>query len=73
MTSITIPAWKSFMYREVHIITAYKDGCIFRTKSTGKYILSTQEKDLPKDHIASSVSTKVYAGMDEITLPLFFG
>lgn len=72
MTSITIPAYKSFLYREVHIVTQYKDDCVYKTKATGKYILAIQEKDLPKDHITSSVSTYVYADKNQITLPLFF-
>jgi hypothetical protein len=72
MTSITIPAWKTFMYREVHIVTEYRDDCIYKTKATGKYILAIQEKQLPKDHITSSVSTKVFADKTEVTLPLFF-
>lgn len=71
-TSITIPSWKSYLYREVWLITEYRDGCVYKTKSTGKYILTIQEKDLPKDHTTSSVSTKVFADKDQITLPLFF-
>lgn len=73
MTSITIPAWKTYLYREVWIVTEYRDNCVFKTKTTGKYILSVQEQDLPKDHIVSSVSTKVFANKLEVTLPLFFG
>lgn len=71
-TSITLPAWKSFLYREVHKILEYREGCIYKTESTGKYILAIQAPSLPREHITSSVSTKVYAGKDSITLPLYF-
>lgn len=72
MTTITISAWKSCLYREVFIITEYRDGCVFKTKTTGKYILGIQEQDLPKDHIAVSVSTKMYTDKAEVKLSLFF-
>uniref|UniRef100_A0A6M3LL78 Uncharacterized protein n=1 Tax=viral metagenome TaxID=1070528 RepID=A0A6M3LL78_9ZZZZ len=54
---ITVKSWKSFHYRELHEIVAWKDECIWKTKVLG-YIKAEDEAKLNKDkYVCSSVST----------------
>lgn len=47
------------LYGEVHQVTAYRDGLIYDTKSTGKYIATKDRDKLPKDFFMSSVSSRL--------------
>ncbi len=54
-----IPGFKSFLYCEVWEIVKMKDGCVFKTTSTGRYIKSSQEAELNTKYVASSLSTSL--------------
>lgn len=69
MTMITIPTWKSFAYNEVWEITEYRNGCIYKTKPTGKFVKS--DEDVPDGYVKSSISTTLLH-QDNITLEMFY-
>lgn len=70
MAKITIETFESFKYKQVWEVTEYRDGAIYKTKDTGKYILTVDIPKLPVGYIASSLSTKLMIG-DYITLDLW--
>lgn len=53
---ITIPSYKSYQYKEVWKITEWKDGYIYKTEKTGKYI-KTKRYLNPHKYILASLST----------------
>jgi hypothetical protein len=55
-----IPCYKSFLYSEVHIVTEYREGAVFKTAPTGYYILNKEVPFLKENFITSSISTKLY-------------
>lgn len=60
------------MYREVFHITEMRDGCVYQTKSTGKYILVGNDitKLDSKKITLASVSTKLTQSLEPITLDI---
>ena len=52
-----IESFKAYEWKELHEVTQYKDGGIFKTKNTGKHIHSSQR--VPKNHVAVAISTKL--------------
>lgn len=57
---ITIPSYDAFMYLEVWEITEWRDGLVYKTKSTGMYISYKDEQKLDKrKYTTSSISTRL--------------
>lgn len=54
-----IPSYDCFKFLEVFEITERRDGAIFKTKRTGKYIKAEQAPLLPKNFTAVSISTEL--------------
>lgn len=49
-----------YRYREVWLITAWRDGMVFKTKPTGKFILATDEDKIDRTkYVLSSCSTSL--------------
>jgi hypothetical protein len=56
---LTIESSRSYQYRELFKVTAWKDGCVWKTKSLG-FIHRDEEKNYPtSDYITSSISTSL--------------
>ena len=64
----TIPAWKSFEYVEVRIITEMKDGLVFRTK-----VIGFAHRDRPRqdNERYASLSTSMTQGKETVELSPF--
>ena len=74
MKTVTIEPFDTYLYREVWQITAMKDGCIYKTKSTKKFIHQDDEGKLDAEKFTtSSISTTIIksAVNNRITLPLW--
>ena len=60
-----------YLYSEVWEILKWKDGFIYKTRTTGKYVRSPWENPDTNKWVASSVSTKLLNGIGKIELELF--
>ena len=70
--TVKIQPYDTYKYDELHHITEWKDGRIYKTKTTGKFVPTGENPD-PKKYVLSSISTKLTRGKDPIELPLFEG
>lgn len=46
-------------YREVFEILEYKDGCVFRTRSTGQFVHRAEVVLLPENYRSATISTSL--------------
>ena len=68
--TVKIRPYDSYKYDELHHVTEWKDGMVYKTKPTGKFVPAGENPD-PKKYVLSSISTKLTCGKDSIELPLF--
>jgi hypothetical protein len=55
----TMRVMDSFLLKDVHLITAWRDGCIYRTKSVGIFHRDSVKHLSPDKYVLCSVSTKL--------------
>lgn len=58
--SITIPSYNSYLYSEVWEVLERRDGCVYKTKTTGRYIhdMDIHRLDAQK-YTTSPISTSI--------------
>jgi hypothetical protein len=67
---VKVKNYDAFKYMEVWIITEMRDGCVYKTRPTGKYVKSDWiNPDINKYYLAS-LSTSLLRN-DEFELELF--
>jgi len=58
--TMTIEPYQFCYYREVFRVLEWRDGCVYRTEETGRYVRSVDIGRLGEDFIGCSISTKHY-------------
>ena len=73
MSFITIPSYKFFDFLEVFEVTAWKDGCVYETKTVGFIHNLDKPQFPPTKYVLAPLSTKLTNTDEPITLEPFIG
>jgi hypothetical protein len=68
-----VERWRLPEFSEVHQILEYKDGCVYKTRSTKCFLKNCDVDALARDYFTTSVSTSLLKGnpTDKVELPIF--